>query len=216
MSLFARNFLIFLFLLLAISSAEAQLYQIRLMTTNTEVPEGYFDALKDIGVIHQQKEDGITKVYLGNYWGRPTADYFLALVNERGFESAYLTNQELDPEELYALQFLAVSTLNVQALPKEIHPHLLIIEHEGVYRLSLGLTAAQGSKFQMLKGFLEEMGRERYWLRRLWRPTAVELLKNTEVINTDDRSKNNEQLPTVKKNPKAKLRPSKIPDEPEQ
>jgi phosphorylcholine metabolism protein LicD len=184
------------------------------MTTKEELPEGYFDQLADIGVIHQKEgNDGMLKIYLGNYWGRSTADHFLEIVRERGYESAYLTNIKLLPSETHALQFLALSKLDVQILPKEIHPHLLIIEKDGIYRLSLGLSPPSGQKFLALESLLKENGREKYWMRRLWRPNTVQMLADTEIIKTDESNRNSEKLPVIKNGSKAKLRPSKVPND---
>lgn len=216
---------VFMMLLFFSLKAEAQLYQIRLATTPKAPPADYFDQLKPLGVLYtEQGDDALYKISLGNYWGRAAADAILEKVIAAGFSSAYLTQKQLDPNKTYALQFLALSELHVNYLPESIHEHLIISKHEEVYRLSLGLVAASGKEFEHMKALLQEIDRERYWLRRLWRSTPQNTPQNKLPNIPDHKDIQKEEpkgefpsgkLPEVRKNPKAKLRPSKMPDESE-
>lgn len=213
---------VFILVLLFSLKVEAQLYQIRLATTPKAPPANYYDQLKPLGVLYTEEgEDALYKISLGNYWGREAADAVLEKVIAAGFSSAYLTQKQLDPNKTYALQFLALSELHVHYLPESVHEYLLISKHEGVYRFSLGLVASSGPEFEQMEALLQEIERERYWLRRLWRSTPQNTPEN-KLPSIPDAKKEEPKvefpsgkLPEVRKNSKAKLRPSKIVDESE-
>jgi len=110
-----------------------------------------FDKVSQYGVLtYEPAGNGFTRVYLGSYIGRNTAQRVLNLVKRRGFGSAYLVldNNLYDsdsPEELryYTFQFTALKKLDISkfinALPQVDRQVLHIRYDNGFYKYSVGM-----------------------------------------------------------------------------
>lgn len=107
-------------------------------------------SLNDLGVLTESNtEKGFTRVYLGSYLNRNTAEKILAEVKKRGFKEAYIVEDEQlsenvfkDTTKYYTFQIAAAKELNVMPFINFDNRHRddIYISHEnGKYKVSLGL-----------------------------------------------------------------------------
>lgn len=132
-------------------------YKIRIAAMQKPFNEASFNKFKALGSLSFEPADnGFTRIYLGNYLGRSTAQKVLAKVKQMGFPKAYLmtdNDQFIDSEGRVAgstLQFSAVKELHLAQLVEQIetrYPNnkedLYIYNQGGFYRLSMGLFAQE-------------------------------------------------------------------------
>lgn len=154
MQKFFFPFLLLLFL--AHWSANAQtmddrIYRIRLAAAKGQVLFERYNKLTNYGALFFEPADnGYTRIYLGSYIGKSTAQRILNLVKARGFKSAYLVlDQNLytsdTPEniEYFTYQICATKKLNTSKIIQKLNPvdaqNFHLRYSNGFYQYSLGI-----------------------------------------------------------------------------
>jgi len=106
--------------------------------------------LKDLGQVSASGEGALTRLELGNYLGKSSANKVLALAKKRGYKDAYIVkyaefSNAMGEPLTHTFQFSAVKTLSVgkltDALKNAALPdNSLFVHYEnGFYHLSVGL-----------------------------------------------------------------------------
>lgn len=146
--------LLFFFLLCSIilfGQMDDRIYKIRLVSLQEQVIFEKFDKIKKYGVLNMEpSENGFTRVYLGTFIGKRTAQRALDLVKRRGFRNAYLVldndlYDENSPQELryYTFQFTALKKLDNSKFINGLDAFDQAIIHirydNGFYKYSIGL-----------------------------------------------------------------------------
>jgi hypothetical protein len=128
-----------------------RIYKIRLVSLQGQVIYEKFDKVRKYGVLEMEpSENGFTRVYLGTYIGKNTAQRVLNLVKRKGFQGAYLIlDDELydedSPKELlyYTFQITALKKLDnskiLSGLDAFDQALVHVRYHNGFYKYSLGL-----------------------------------------------------------------------------
>ena len=130
-------------------------YRIQIAAFKRPFNERVFERFNDLGALKfEPLENGFTRVSLGRYLGRPTANLVLQQVRRMGFPQAFMVVEDRKFVDFEArttnttLQFAAVKSLKLAKLMESlgtIYPQYLdafYIQHiGGFYRLSLGLFA---------------------------------------------------------------------------
>lgn len=132
-------------------------YKIRLSAFEKNFDKAKFDNVRDLGVLtYELAENGFTRVYLGNYLEKRTAQRIMDKVKGRGYKDAYLVRDNyifegIEGEQLtHTIQFSSVKKLNLQkvtdALAADAVGQFMVNELHvsysgGYYRLMLGMFA---------------------------------------------------------------------------
>lgn len=132
-------------------------YKVRLSAFEKDFDKAKFDNVKDLGMLtFELAENGFTRVYLGNYLEKRTAQRVMDKVVSRGYKDAYLVRDNylfegLNGEELtHTVQFASVKKLNLQkvydalaadAVGQFMLNDLYVSYSGGYYRLMLGMFA---------------------------------------------------------------------------
>ncbi len=146
--------LLFIFLICTIflyGQMDDRIYKIRLVSLQGQVIFEKFDKVKKFGVLEMEpSENGFTRVYLGTYIGRRTAQRALDIVKRNGFRNAYLVlendlydaNSPAD-ERYYTFQFTALKKLDNSKFMNQLDAFDQAIVHvrydNGFYKYSIGL-----------------------------------------------------------------------------
>jgi hypothetical protein len=172
--------LVFFALTNSISAQIDAVYKIKIISVRENYHKNSFDSLKKIGVLmFEPSDDNFTRVYLGTYLGKATADLVLKDVQQKGFKTAYVVKDEnsfesTDGDTLtHTLQFSAVKELDMQQISehtkmdKELRDKLLIWFYKGKYRLSMGLMPdGQSDRFTRYKKVLDSMDFKESFLQK--------------------------------------------------
>lgn len=133
-------------------------YKIRIAAMSKAFDKAIFNDLEELGVVmYEPADNGYTRIYLGVYLGKTTANKILAKVKRRGYKSAYLVQdtyifQSVDNRELTrTLQFSAVKCLNLTQVVASLRESDADVDFyvwysNGYYRLCLGLIAADNTE----------------------------------------------------------------------
>ncbi len=128
-----------------------RVYKIRISSLQGQVLFEKFDKISKYGVLsYEPSGNGFTRVYLGQYIGRRTAQRVLNIVKNRGFRSAYLVldNNLYDSNSpsnqlYYTYQFTSLKKLDHSkfiASMDSFNQAILHIRYDnGFYKYSLGL-----------------------------------------------------------------------------
>ena len=146
--------LLFSFLAFSIflhAQMDDRIYKIRLASLQEQVLFEKFKKIEKYGVLSMEpSENGFTRVYLGNYIGKRSAQRALDMVKRRGFKSAYLIlendlyNQN-SPKDLlyYTFQITALKKLDVSKFINSLDAFDQAIVHirydNGFYKYSIGM-----------------------------------------------------------------------------
>lgn len=127
-----------------------RIYKVRLAAFRGSVDMSRYTSLSRYGALSFEPADnGYTRVYLGNYIGRATAQRILNAVKSR-FKTAYIIldqnlYSEFTAEDVlyYTFQISAVKNLDARKILDQLDPvnaqALHIHYHNGFYRYSLGI-----------------------------------------------------------------------------
>lgn len=181
-----KIYLTLLFLLMFIG-AKAQtdgIFKIKVISVRENYHKNSFDSLKRMGILmFEPSDENFTRVYLGTYLGKSTAETILQDVQNSGFKTAYIVEEDktfesTDGDTLtHTLQFSAVKDLDLRKITS--HPKMdntllnkiYIWLFKGKYRLSLGLfTPEEQDLITQFKKALEKMDIKDSYLQKCYTP----------------------------------------------
>ncbi|WCL81721.1 hypothetical protein PPO43_01250 [Saprospira sp. CCB-QB6] len=172
-------------LLLGQTAVQAQIvegtYKLRIAAMSQAIDSSIFAPLAQYGVLSYEPTDkGLTRIYLGKYFGKATAQRILAEVKKKGFNAAYIVQEDVlfesvDGDALtHSLQFSADRLLDVSKLQakaawnEDLAKQLHISYANGYYRVSFGLLnpSFQAVEVEKFRNALLSLGYKESFLRR--------------------------------------------------
>jgi hypothetical protein len=192
-----KNYYLFLLIFIFSSTVHAQtdgIYKIKVISVRENYHKNSFDSLKRMGVLmFEPSDDDFTRVYLGSYLGKPTADLILKDVQQNGFKTAYVVKDDKSFESedgdtlTHTLQFSAVKELEMQRISehpkmnKSFRDKLYIWFYKGKYRLTLGLmNPEQMDEISIAKKVLEGMDFKDSFLQKCYTPLRKKSTANSK------------------------------------
>jgi hypothetical protein len=164
-------------------------YKVQLAAYATDFNLEKYQVLNDLGIVYSETEDGMSRVFLGNYLDKPTAQRALRKAKERGFERGYLVKEDVSRTDaignvvthyiqLAALQKMNVKDVVAPLVNTNFVNKMYIFQEGDFYKIVVGMYNINGVSADLEK--LNGLGFSDLLVRKI--PVPVNKVETVEAM----------------------------------